>query len=59
MVESCQIPEKVLSNLSTEDLIRKGLGMLVNTNCFCTFARKLTDGSYVIYLPHAQIVNCK
>lgn len=26
---------------------------------FCTFARKLTDGSYVIYLPHAQIVNCK
>ena len=38
---------------------RKGLGMLVKTNCFCTFARKLTDGSYVIYLPHAQIVNCK
>ena len=33
--------------------------MLVKTNCFCTFARKLTDGGYVTYLPYAQIVNCK
>ena len=53
--EICKIPHGSGNTKQISDAgDRKGLGMLVKTNCFCTFARKLTDGSYVIYLPHAQ-----
>ena len=38
---------------------RKGLGMLVKPNCFCTFAHKLPCGSQGTHLPLIQIVICK
>ena len=38
---------------------RKGLGMLVKPNCFCTFAHKLPCGSQGTHFPLIQIVICK